>query len=51
MAKYYSKNFGVSLKQIRVVPNSINLNRFQPKDYDRAKFRKKLTMDAEFKRS
>jgi glycosyltransferase involved in cell wall biosynthesis len=30
MAKYYSQNFGIGMEKIKVVPNSINLARFQP---------------------
>ncbi len=29
MAKYYSQNFGIGMEKIKVVPNSINLARFQ----------------------
>ncbi len=32
MAKYYSRNFGIDMKKIKILPNSINLERFRRPD-------------------
>lgn len=46
MAKYYSQNYGISMNKIRIIPNSINLERFRPLDDDGATLKKKLGIPA-----
>jgi len=49
MARHYSRNFGIGLEKIKVVPNSINLDRFKPGSYNRAALRKELSISEENK--
>ncbi|NQT04787.1 MAG: glycosyltransferase family 4 protein [Dehalococcoidia bacterium] len=42
MAEHYSQNYGISVNKIKVIPNSINLARFQPGNYDCVKIREEL---------
>jgi glycosyltransferase involved in cell wall biosynthesis len=49
MARHYSRNFGINLKKIKVVPNSINLERFRQESYSRAALRQELAIGKESK--
>ncbi len=42
MAEHYSRNYGISVNKIKVIPNSINLARFQPGNYDCTKIREEF---------
>jgi glycosyltransferase involved in cell wall biosynthesis len=45
MAEYYSRNFGIDMKKVRVIPNSINLERFhQPDKEHKAELMKELNI-------
>jgi len=45
MAKYYSQNFGIDMKKIKILPNSINLKRFhRPDGEPEAKLMKELSI-------
>jgi len=45
MADYYSKNFGIDNERIKVIPNWVNLSRFNPKRYDKKHLRKVFGID------
>jgi len=42
MANYYWQNFGISMRKIKVIPNSINLARFQSGNHNPAEFKKEM---------
>jgi len=45
LADYYSRNFGVNREKIKILPNWINIDRFDPKKYKKGKLRRKLGID------
>ncbi len=42
LGDFYHQTFGISKKKIIILPNEIDLNRFNPKNYDRKQMRERL---------
>lgn len=49
MAEYYSKNYKISMNKIKVMPNWVNLERFDPKDCDSEKIKEELGVNKDKK--